>query len=371
MSAAAIGVENRCLMKNQKNNNGTCDSINVDINHIIKDIYGFKHGRKRSVQFINDDTLLNSQDMKKIIKRIKIQESYGSSSTGKHGPCDSESKQEEDSLTLPPQDATCINSEDAVKIGSGVDSDRGSDSGLDRGSDNGLDRGSDSGLDRGLDNGLDRGSDSGLDRGSVNGLDRGSVNGLDRGSVNRFDRGLDNGLDNNLLHSSPHGCTSNNHIRNSDKRSCPQEYDNFCENNRFVKRQASSNNQVRSDSTTESLIHREENRKILSKQFELCIDNVLEHIRSCNEINQAKKIMIPLLSEFILNNFMCLDDHERVQNGYKINIDTLQKEKKVLISAVKTQYQKIIQLQKLVHQYFYDINNPNKRIFSILSPDVY
>ncbi|ANQ10564.1 Uncharacterized protein PCOAH_00049920 [Plasmodium coatneyi] len=328
MSAAAIGVENRCLMKNQKNNNGTCDSINVDVNHIIKDIYGFKHGRKRNVQFINDDTLLNSQDIKKIIKRIKIQDSYGNSSTGKHGPCDGVSKQEEDSLTLPPEDATCRNSEDAVKIGSGVDSDRGSDS----------------------------------------------------------------GSDNSLPHSRRQGCTSNNHIRSSDKRSCPQEYEYMCENNHIVKRQANNNNMVRSHSTTESLTQREENRKILSKQFELCIDNVLEHIRSCNEINQAKKIMIPLLSEFILNNFMCLDDHERVQNGYKINIDTLQKEKKVLISAVKTQYQKIIQLQKLVesqkceikkksdelnqikakvHQYFYDINNPNKRIFSILSPDVY
>ncbi|KJP89858.1 hypothetical protein AK88_00569 [Plasmodium fragile] len=319
MSAAAIGVDNRCLMKNKKNKNGTCDSINVDVNHIIKDIYGFKHGRKRNVQFINDDTLLNNQDMKKIIKRIKIQDSYGSNGTGKHGPCDRESKQEEDPLTLSPQDATCSSSEDAVKIGS--------DSGLDRMS--------------------DRGSDS---------------------------------------------CTSNNHVRNTEKRSCPQEYDYMCENNHFVKRQASSNNLVTSDSTTESLAQREEKRKILSKQFELCIDNVLEHILSCNEINQAKKIMIPLLSEFILNNFMCLDDHHRIQNGYKINMDTLHKEKKVLISAVKTQYQKIIQLQKLVdsqkceikkksdelnqikakvHQYFYDINNPNKRIFSILSPDVY
>ncbi|CAA9990464.1 conserved Plasmodium protein, unknown function [Plasmodium knowlesi strain H] len=328
MSAAAIGVENRYLMKNKKNNNSTCDNINVDVNHIIKDIYGFKHGRKRSVQFINDDTLLNNQDMKKIIKRIKIQDSYGNSSTGKHGQCDHENKQEEDSLMLPPEDATCSNSEDAVKIGSGTDSDRGSDS----------------------------------------------------------------GLDNSLHHSRRQDCTSNNHMRNGDKRRCPQEYDYMCENNHFVKRQASSNNIAGINSTTESLAHQEENRKILSKQFELCIDNVLEHIRSCNEINQAKKIMIPLLSEFILNNFMCLDDHERIQNGYKINIDTLQKEKKVLISAVKTQYQKIIQLQKLVdsqkceikkksdelnqikakvHQYFYDINNPNKRIFSILSPDVY
>ncbi|EUD65985.1 hypothetical protein C922_03712 [Plasmodium inui San Antonio 1] len=352
MSAAAIGVENRCLMKNQKNNNGTRDSINVDINHIIKDIYGFKHGRKRNVQFINDDTLLNSQDMKKIIKRIKIQDSCGSSYTGHHGPCDRESKEEEDSLTLAPHDATCSNSQDAVKIGSVVDSDRGSDSGLERASDSGLDRASDSG----------------------------------------FDRVSDDGLDNSILHTSPRDCNSNSYIRNRDKRKGPQEYENFCENSHIVKRQASSNNPVRSNSTTESLDHREENRTALSKHFELCIDNVLEHIRSCNEITQAKKIMIPLLSEFILTNFICLDDHERVQNGYKINIDTLQKEKKVLISAVKTQYQKIIQLQKLVdsqkceikkksdelnqikakvHQYFYDINNPNKRIFSILSPDVY
>ncbi|GAW83074.1 hypothetical protein, conserved [Plasmodium gonderi] len=380
MSAAAIGVDNRCLMKKRKKNNCTCDSINVDINHIIKDIYGFKHGRKRTVQFINDDTIINNCEIKKIIKRIKIQDTCNNTSTGKHEQYGNVSKQDEDhSLTLHSQDATCNNSEE-VKIGVCSDTDRGSDSSLGGGSDSCLEGHSANCLGEDSANSLGDDSASCLGGSSASCLGGSSANCL-------------GGSSSSCLNAVSNCCTSNNYTDNNNKiNDCHPVYDDhYCENLDILKSHP-NNNMTRNDSIRESLACREENKKLLSKQFELCIDNILESIRSCTEINQAKKIMIPVLSEFILNNFMCKDDYDKFQNTYKINLDTLQKEKKVLISAVKTQYKKIIQLQKLVgtqkcelkkkndelnqikakvHQYFYDINNPNKKKFSILSPDVY
>ncbi|CRH03995.1 conserved Plasmodium protein, unknown function [Plasmodium relictum] len=264
MSAGAVGVENRCLMKNKKNNNSSHECINVDINHIIKDIYGYKNGRKRNIQFIYDDTIIN-QDNKKINKKMKKENNNNNVIK-----CEDENENKKD------VSITCDD------------------------------------------------------------------------------------INNNNYHN----YTEFNDLKNSGI--------------------------INASPSLLSL--KGENLKFISKKIESCIDNVLESIRSCNEINQAKKIMIPLLSDFIQNNFIHIDDYEKNQNSYKVKIDTLQKEKKVLISAVKIQYQKITQLQKLidnqkndlkkkndelnqikakVHQYFYDINNPNKRNFSILSPDVY
>ncbi|CRG95661.1 conserved Plasmodium protein, unknown function [Plasmodium gallinaceum] len=265
MSAGAVGVENRYLMKNKKNKNNSHECINVDINHIIKDIYGYKNGRKRNIQFIYDDTIIN-QDTKKINKKVKTENNNFSNII----KCDNENENKKDD------------------------------------------------------------------------------------SVTYED------INNN-------------------------NYCNYTEFNDL------KNNDIVNVSPS-LLSPKEENLKFISRKIESCIDNILESILTCNEINQAKRIMIPLLSDFIQNNFINNDDYEKNQNSYKLKIDTLQKEKKVLISAVKIQYQKIAQFQKLienqknelkkksdelnqikakVHQYFYDINNPNKRNFSILSPDVY
>ncbi|EAA22849.1 hypothetical protein [Plasmodium yoelii yoelii] len=294
MSAMSIKVDNRYIIKEKENTNNQCDQINVDINHIIKDIYGFNCNKKRSAHFISDNTINNSQDIKNLYKKIKIQD-YNNiiKTTESH---DNKSEYDHDTSTIfdNNENKNCIN------VGSGNE-----------------------------DNNY----------------------GYPNLKSNR--KSTKNSRDNN------------NNI-NDDVEKKKRICNNYTDNN--VNEEIENN---------------------LSKKFETLIDNVLEKISTCNEINQAKKIMIPMISNFIQNNF---ESNNNSKEDNKIENEILQKEKKVLINAVKTQYHKIINLQKVidnqkielkkkndelnkikakVHEYFYDLNNSNKRVFNILTPDVY
>ncbi|SBT78924.1 conserved Plasmodium protein, unknown function [Plasmodium ovale] len=341
MSAAAIGVENRCLMKSKESNNTSSDCKNVDINYIIKDIYGFKNGRKRNVHFINDDALSSSKELKRIIKKIKIQDNCFNNIDIEHKNegLENDGKQEEHSMILHEHNSSGGNVNDDIH---------------------------------------DSGSDGGGNHDCSS--DGGNPDCVNDDIPDCRNDGSHDANSNRRNHSNMDECTRNRY--------------NFNENSNVEKTSEYSITQCNGEytQTTIPVLQNEDNRKFLCKKFEMCIDNILESICSCSEIEEAKRIMIPLLSEFIQTNFICIDDYEHNFKINKVNNDTLQKEKKVLISAVKTQYQKIIQLQKIidsqkvelkkkkdelnqikakVHQYFYDINNPNKRVFSILTPDVY
>lgn len=137
----------------------------------------------------------------------------------------------------------------------------------------------------------------------------------------------------------------------------------------------------------------EANEKKLTKKIDTCIDNVLESIRSCNEIGEAKKIITPILNSFIRNNFIYADDSEENSCFFRNQFHILHKEKRILKSALKWQYQMIKQSQNVidsqkielrkkndelnqikakVHQYFYELSNPSKESFQpYIFPDVY
>lgn len=137
----------------------------------------------------------------------------------------------------------------------------------------------------------------------------------------------------------------------------------------------------------------EENEKKMTQKIDMCIDNVLENMRSCNEIGEAKRIMTSILNNFIRNNFVYVENYKDNPVFVKSHFDTLHKEKRILKSALKWQYQMIKQLQKIidnqklelkknndelnqikakVHQYFYEVSNPNKETFQpYIYPDVY
>lgn len=137
----------------------------------------------------------------------------------------------------------------------------------------------------------------------------------------------------------------------------------------------------------------EENEKKMTQKLDMCIDNVLESIRSCNEIGEAKRIMTSILNNCIRNNFVYVENCKDNPIFVKSHVDTLHKEKRILKSALKWQYQMIKQLQKIidnqklelkkkndelnqikakVHQYFYEVSNPNRETFQpYIYPDVY
>lgn len=137
----------------------------------------------------------------------------------------------------------------------------------------------------------------------------------------------------------------------------------------------------------------EENEKKMTQELDMCIDNVLESIRSCNEIGEAKRIMTSILNNCIRNNFVYVENCKDNPIFVKSHFDTLHKEKRILKSALKWQYQMIKQLQKIidnqklelkkkndelnqikakVHQYFYEVSNPNRETFQpYIYPDVY
>ncbi|CXI54765.1 conserved Plasmodium protein, unknown function [Plasmodium berghei] len=308
MSAMSIKVDSRYIIKKKENNNNQCEQLNVDINHIIKDIYGFNYNKKRSAHFISDNTINNSYDIKNLYKKIKIQDYNNIIKTEFH-----DNKSEYDGhistiFDIHEENKNCINGDNN-----------------------------------------------------------------DSNNIN------DNSESNNISSDNNYSYSNFNPNRKSTKNSRDNNIDNIDKKKRMC------------SNYTHNVVN-EEIENNLSKKFEILIDNVLEKISTCSEISQAKKIMIPMISSFIQNNFDSNNNSEENNKINKIENNILQKEKKVLINAVKTQYQKIINLQKVVdnqkielkkkndelnkikakvHEYFYDLNNPNKRVFNILPPDVY
>ncbi|SCM11084.1 conserved Plasmodium protein, unknown function [Plasmodium chabaudi adami] len=302
MSAMSVKVDNRYIIKKKENNNNSCDNLNVDINHIIKDIYGFSHSKKRSAHYISDDTINNNNHdvINNLYKKIKIQD-YNN--VIKNELPDSKSEYDDSISTI-----------------------------------------------------------------------------FDIQEENK------NEINNNKASPTPNSNTHSDNYNYSKyelNRKSTKNNRNMIDNSDNKKRQCNGYTHSFTNDHVENNI---------SKKFEILIDNVLERISTCNEINQAKKIMIPMISNFIQNNFQPKENSEETDKVNKIENNVLQKEKKVLINAVKTQYQKIINLQKVldsqkmelkkksdelnkikakVHEYFYDLNNPNKRVFNILTPDVY
>ncbi|CAD2093630.1 conserved Plasmodium protein, unknown function [Plasmodium vinckei lentum] len=302
MSAMSVKVDNRYIIKKKENNNNSCDHLNVDINHIIKDIYGFNHSKKRSAHYISDDTISNNNHdiITNLYKKIKIQDC---NNVIKHESPDNKSEYDDSISPI-----------------------------------------------------------------------------FDIHEENKND------INNNKTSPTPNSNTHSdnyNYSKSELNRKSIKNNRNIIDNSDNKKRQCNG--------YTHSFTN-EQAENNLSKKFEILIDNVLERISTCNEINQAKKIMIPMISNFIQNNFQTKENSEESDKINKIENNVLQKEKKVLINAVKTQYQKIINLQKVVdsqkmelkkkneelnkikakvHEYFYDLNNPNKRVFNILTPDVY
>ncbi|SOV82509.1 conserved Plasmodium protein, unknown function [Plasmodium sp. gorilla clade G3] len=422
MSGAAIGVENRCLMKNKNSNNNTCENVNVDINYIIKDIYGYKNCKKRCIQFIEDDTIGNDDiDLRKMKnKKIKVENMWYqrcdsndmnnnnnndnnndndnndnhhhhhhnnnnnndvddntfkryNNYNEKHEENDNMEKEVYHTCTIPSRERSSVNgysnnnnyyyinyqmNNENIKNSNNINMDKNENINM---CSNNLDNNDDI-------NSIDINDDS-------NNVDSND----DSNNVDSNDdsNNVDSNDDSNNVDSN----NDRNNIDNKDNRNNKYNHDN--NHNYYHKKR---NKPI-------LCLNEPEDKYLLSKKTESLIDTILFNIHSCSKIEQAKKIMLPLLNDFIQNNFYkYINFYEDNQNSSKHNVQTLQKEKKVLISAVKIQYQKILQLQKLienqksdikkkteelnqikakVHQYFYDINNPNKRIFSILSPDVY
>lgn len=152
------------------------------------------------------------------------------------------------------------------------------------------------------------------------------------------------------------------------------------------------NNNVMNNLCTTVKADKKNVSKIILKDVEQCVDTILYNIRNCNELSEAKKIMIPLLTEFVQNNVIYNEENEENKRVNKSELDSLQKERKILRSAVRWQYQMILQSQKeienqknelkkkadelnqikaKVHQYIYDYTNPPKDTLPRLYPDVY
>ncbi|CDO66626.1 conserved Plasmodium protein, unknown function [Plasmodium reichenowi] len=396
MSGAAIGVENRCLMKNKNNKNSSCENVNVDINYIIKDIYGYKNCKKRCIQFIEDDTICNDDiDLRKMKnKKIKVE-----------------------NMWYKRHDSNDMNNNNNNNNDNNNDND--SDSQHNNSNNNDVDN-----------NTFKRYNNYNEKYEENHNMEKEvyhacSIQSRERSCVNDFSNNNNNNNyyymtyqmndehiknSNNIkIHNNVNINMSSNNVDNNDDANSMDSNDdsNNMDNSNDthnVNNKDETNNKYNDDN--HNYYHKKRNKQqpvfssneqedkyVLSKKTESLMDTILFNIHSCSEMNQAKKIMLPLLNDFIQNNFYkYIKFYEDNQNSSKHNIQTLQKEKKVLISAVKIQYQKILQLQKLienqksdikkkteelnqikakVHQYFYDINNPNKRIFSILSPDVY
>ncbi|SPJ12539.1 conserved Plasmodium protein, unknown function [Plasmodium sp. DRC-Itaito] len=392
MSGAAIGVENRCLMKNKNSKNNTCENVNVDINYIIKDIYGYKNCKKRCIQFIEDDTICNDDiDLRKMRnKKIKVE-----------------------NMWYKRDDSNYMNNNNN-------DNNNNDNNDNNNNNDNHHNNDVDDNTFKRYNNYNEKYEEN--DNMEKEMYHACSIQSPERSSVNHFsnnnnyyyinyqmiNENIQNSNNINMDKNQNINISSNNLDNNDDVNSIDSNDDsNNMENSNIdinnIHSKDDTNNKYNHDN--HNYYHKKRNKQhvlclnepedkyLLSKKTESLIDTILFNIHSCTEMKQAKKIMLPLLNDFIQNNFYkYIKFYEDDKNSSKHNVQTLQKEKKVLISAVKIQYQKILQLQKLienqksdikkkteelnqikakVHQYFYDINNPNKRVFSILSPDVY
>ncbi|ETW34167.1 hypothetical protein PFTANZ_05100 [Plasmodium falciparum Tanzania (2000708)] len=409
MSGAAIGVENRCLMKNKNNKNNSCEQVNVDINYIIKDIYGYKNCKKRCIQFIEDDTICNDDiDLRKMKnKKIKVEnmwyKRYDSNDMNNNNNNDNDNNDNDNN-----NNNNDNNNDDESQHNNSNNNDV----------DNNTFKRYNNYNEKYEEN--DNMEKEVYHTCSIQSPERSAVhnnnNNNNNNSNNYYymtyqmnDEHIKNS--NNIkIHNNVNINMSSNNVDNNDDANSIDSNDdsNNMDNSNDthnVNNKDDTNNKY--NHVNHNYYHKKRNKQqpilssnetedkyvLLSKKTESLMDTILFNIHSCSELNQAKKIMLPLLNDFIQNNFYkYIKFYEDNKNSSKHNVQTLQKEKKVLISAVKIQYQKILQLQKLienqksdikkkteelnqikakVHQYFYDINNPNKRIFSILSPDVY
>ncbi|KYN95753.1 hypothetical protein PGSY75_1414200 [Plasmodium gaboni] len=411
MSGAAIGVENRCLMKNKNKNNKTCEHVNVDINYIIKDIYGNKNCKKRCIQFIEDDTIYSDDiDFRRMKnKKIKVENMW-------HKRHDSNDINNNDDDNNDDDNNDDDNNDDDDNNNDDNNNDNNNDN-----NDNNDDNNNDSN-----DNHLNTfkiynnynekyEQNDNIDKDiyhtcSIQSQERSCIDDYNNNKKKKYSNNINN-INNNKNYFMNYRINNenikncNNIDNNDDTNNIDSNDDtNNIDSNDDINNIDSNNNKYNHENHNfyhkkrnkqDICLNQKEDKYLLSKKTESLVDTILFNIHSCSEMKQAKKIMLPLLNDFIQNNFYkYINFYEDNENSTKKNnvVETLQKEKKVLISAVKMQYQKILQLQKLienqktdikkkteelnqikakVHQYFYDINNPNNRVFSILSPDVY
>ncbi|SOV18805.1 conserved Plasmodium protein, unknown function [Plasmodium sp. gorilla clade G2] len=404
MSGAAIGVENRCLMKNKNKNNNTCEHVNVDINYIIKDIYGNKNCKKRCIQFIEDDTIYSDDiDFRRMKnKKIKVENMWHK----RHDSNDINNNDDDND-----DDNNDVNNNDN-------NNDNNSDNNSDNNNDNNNDNNDNHVNTFKIYNNYNEKYEQydNIDKDiyhtcSIQSQERSCIDDYNNNKKKKYSNNINNNNNNNKNYFMNYRINNenikncNNIDNNDDTNNIDSKYDtNNIDSNDDTNNIDSNNNKYNHENHNfyhkkrnkqDICLNQTEDKYLLSKKTESLVDTILFNIHSCSEMKQAKKIMLPLLNDFIQNNFYkYINFYEDNENSTKKNnvVETLQKEKKVLISAVKMQYQKILQLQKLienqktdikkkteelnqikakVHQYFYDINNPNNRVFSILSPDVY
>ncbi|VWU50611.1 hypothetical protein HEP_00256700, partial [Hepatocystis sp. ex Piliocolobus tephrosceles] len=245
MSTVAIGVDNSRLVNNEKNNSKSCDSINLEINNIIKDIFEYKHGKKRSLHFINDDLIGdNNQEIKKLIKKIKIQDNnnYSNNNTNSSTITNTTTNNNNNS------NDNCIAKENEYE--------------------------------------------------------------------NENNHNHNNVEDGNVIITDIHDITNENININRDisnnSNSCSNNNNNefmYVEKNNVTKNINDNDIDNKTTNCSNILQEKEEKIKNISNNLDLCVDNILANIRSCSEINQAKKIMQFLLNDFINNNFVRIDYH--------------------------------------------------------------